>query len=195
MKTSSFCHLEMMIISICNAQKFCRTFFAKYRMNSRHSSEKSTLKYSDWILKIECGTWYHHPRRLQCVLSRNRIMFHVATWRYRCRHNIKNNGIWDNLQCYLLVPRSPSKPLQLTFDLQSRKVLFIEIVSGMYNLERQLWYWYLLTRHCPCNLLPEPTSPKHEYIENFEATPWRHRWRHHHNKTFLCIIWDDLFIT
>ena len=26
----------------------------------------------------------------------------------------------------------------LTFDLQSRKVLFIEIVFGMYNLERQL---------------------------------------------------------
>ena len=33
---------------------------------------------------------------------------------------------------------------------------------GMYNIERQLRYLHLLTRHCPCNLLPEPTSPKHE---------------------------------
>ena len=78
--------------------------------------------------KLECGTWYHHPRRLQCVLSRNLIIFNVATWHYRCRHNLKNNCIWDNLQCCLLMPRSPSKPVMMTFDLQSRKVLFIEIV-------------------------------------------------------------------
>ena len=43
-------------------------------------------------------------------------------------HGLENNCIWDNLQCCLLVPRSPSKPVMLTFDLQSRKVLFIEIV-------------------------------------------------------------------
>ena len=73
-------------------------------------------------LQLECGTWYHHPRRLQCVLSRNLRIFKVATWHYRCRHNLKNNCIWDNLQCCLLVPRSPSKPAILTFDLQSRKV-------------------------------------------------------------------------
>ena len=36
---------------------------------------------------------------------------------------------------------------------------------GMYNLERRLRYLHLMTRHCPCNLLPEPTSPKHEYKE------------------------------
>ena len=29
---------------------------------------------------------------------------------------------------------------------------------------------------------------------NFEATLWRHRWRHHHKKTFFGIIWDDLSI-
>ena len=63
-------------------------------------------------LKLECGTWYHHRRRLQCV----------ATWHYRCRHNLKNNCIWDNLQCCFLVPRSSIKPVMLTFDLQSRKV-------------------------------------------------------------------------
>ena len=75
----------------------------------------------NYTIKLECGPWYH-PRRLQCVLSR------VATWHYRRRHNLKNNCIWDNLQCCLLVPRSPSKPVMLTFDLQSRKVIFIEIV-------------------------------------------------------------------
>ena len=41
----------------------------------------------------------------------------------------------------------------------------------MYNLERQLWYWHLLTRHCPCNLLPESTSPKHEYREKLWGHP------------------------
>ena len=93
-------------------------------------------------------------------------------WHYRCRHSLENNCIWDNnLQCCLLVPKSPSKPVMLTFDLQSRKVLFIEIVFCMYNLERQLWYWHLLTRHCPCNLLPEPSSPKHEYGQKFWGHP------------------------
>ena len=73
-------------------------------------------------IRLECGTWYHHPRRLLCVLSRNLRIFKVATWHYRCRHNLNNNCIWDNLQCCLLVPRSHSKPVMLTFDLQSRKV-------------------------------------------------------------------------
>ena len=123
--------------------------------------------------KLECGTWYHHPRRLQCVLSRNLRTFKVSTWHYLCHHNLKNNCIWDNLQYCLLGPRSPSKPVMLTFDLQSRKVLFIEIVSShvSYNLERQLWYWHLLTRHCHCNLLPESTSPKHEYREKLWGHP------------------------
>ena len=74
-----------------------------------------------WHGKLECGTWYHHPRSLRCLLSRNLRIFKVATW-HRCRHNLKNNCIWDNLQCCLLVPRSPGKPVMLTFDLQSRKV-------------------------------------------------------------------------
>ena len=72
--------------------------------------------------ELECGTWYHHPRRLQCALSRNLRIFKVATWHCQCRHNLKNNCIWDNLQCCLLVPRSHSKPAMLTFDLQSWKV-------------------------------------------------------------------------
>ena len=77
---------------------------------------------------LECGTWYHHPRRLQYVWSRNLRISKVATWYHRCRHNLKNNCIWDNLQCCLLVPRSPSKPVMLTFDLQSRRVYLIDIV-------------------------------------------------------------------
>ena len=63
----------------------------------------------------------------------------------------------------------------------------------MYNLERQLWYLHLLTRHCPYNLLPEPSSPKHEYrgklwgqpvTSSMTSSPW----------IFFGIIWDDLFI-
>ena len=54
--------------------------------------------------------------------------FQVTTWHYQCSHNLNKNCIWDNLQCCLLVPRSPSKPVMWTFDLPSRKVLFIEIV-------------------------------------------------------------------
>ena len=33
----------------------------------------------------------------------------------------------------------------------------------MYNLERPLRYSHVLTKHCPCHLLPERASPKHEY--------------------------------
>ena len=50
------------------------------------------------IEQLECVTWYHHPRRLQCVLSTNLRIFKVATWHCRCRHNLKNNCFWDNLQ-------------------------------------------------------------------------------------------------
>ena len=90
---------------------------------------------------------------------------------------------------------SPSKPVMLTFDLQSRKCYSLRSSFGMHNLERQLWYLHLLTRHCPCNFLPEPTTPKHEYRGNFEATLWRRRWRYHNEKNFFSIIWDDLFIS
>ena len=65
----------------------------------------------------------------------------------------------------------------------------------MYNLEKRLRYWHLLRRYyCPCNLLPEPTSPKHDYRGRFESNLWLHRWRHH-LMTFFYIIWDGLFIS
>ena len=60
------------------------------------------IKYSYHMLQLEGGTWYHHPRRLQCVLSRNMRIFKVARWHFRCHHHLKNNCIWDNLQFCLL---------------------------------------------------------------------------------------------
>ena len=48
---------------------------------------------------LECATCYHHPRRQQCVMSRNLIIFKVATWHYRWRQHIKNNCILHNLLC------------------------------------------------------------------------------------------------
>ena len=92
------------------------------------------------------------------------------------------------------MPRSPSEPVMLTFDLQT--CYSLRSCFGMYNLERQLWYLQLLMRHCPCNLLPEPTSPKHEYRGTFwghpvtssvTSSPWKN--------LFFCIILRDLFIS
>ena len=97
--------------------------------------------------------------------------FRSRKWHYRCRHNLKNNCICDNLQCCLLVPRSPSKPVMLTLTCNLEKCNSLRSSFGVYNLERQLRYWHLLTRHCPCNLLPEPTSPKHEKIEKLWGHP------------------------
>ena len=65
----------------------------------------------------------------------------------------------------------------------------------MYSLERRLRYLYLLTRHCPCNFLPEPTSTKHEYggklwghpvTSSMTSSPWN---------ILFGIIWDGLFIS
>ena len=138
-------------------------------------------------VQLECGTWYHHPRRLQCFLSRNLIIFKVATWHYRCLHNLKNNCIWDDLQCCLLVPRSLSKPVMLTFALQSRKVLFIEIVFWHVQPRKAIMILAFIDDRLPLQFAPEHVLNMN--IErNFEATLWRHRWRHHHKKLF----WHNL---
>ena len=132
-------------------------------------AEQATSCYQ---YQLECGTWYHHPRRPQCVLSRNLRIFKVAAWHYRCCHNLKNSCIWDNSQYCFLVPRSPSKPVMLTLTCNLEKCYSLRSVFFcMYNIERQLWYRHLLTRHCPCNLLPESTSPKHEYREKLWGHP------------------------
>ena len=81
----------------------------------------------------------------------------------------------------------------LTCNLE--KCYSLKSSFGMCNLERQLWYLHLLTRHWPCNLLPQPTSPKHEYrrklwghpvSSSMTSSPW---------KKLFGIIWDDLFIS
>ena len=70
---------------------------------------------------------------------------------------------------------------------------------GMYNLERQLWYLHLLTRHCPCNLLPQPTSPKHEYrgklwghpvTSSMKSSPWKNFLGHNLERSFH--IWGQI---
>ena len=123
-------------------------------------------------------------------MSRNVIIFKVATWHYRCRHNLKNNCIWDNLQYCLLVPRSLSKPVMLTFDLQSGKVLFIEIaflacITLKDNYDIGI-YW----RDIALTICPRSQPLLNMNIEtNFDATLWRHRWCHYHKKTFF---WHNL---
>ena len=105
----------------------------------------------------------------------------IARWRYD--RKISASGRSELSRLHYRWP--------LTCNLEKRYSLRSSF--GMYNLERQLWYWHLLTRHCPCNLLPEPTSPKHEYREKL--------WGRHpvtssmtSSPYFFCIIWDDLFI-
>ena len=53
----------------------------------------------------------------------------------------------------------------------------------MYNLERRLRYLHLLMRHC--NLLPEPTSPKHEYRGKL--------WGHPVTSSMMSSPWKKLF--
>ena len=69
----------------------------------------------------------------------------------------------------------------------------------MYNLERRLRYLHLLTRHCPCNLLPEPTSTKHEYggklrghpvTSSMTSSPWKILLRHILGRSFH--IWGQI---
>ena len=116
-------NINQMSKSIVCFLKFLRRTLSMIRgVERRQAMLQLHLSDQRFYCQLECGTWYHHPQRLQCVWSRNLRIFKVATWHYRCRHNLKNDCIWDNLQCCLLVPRSPSKPVMLTFDLQSRKV-------------------------------------------------------------------------
>ena len=102
------------------------------------------------------------------------------------------------------------------------KCLFTEIVFGMYNLDNyDIYIHWRDIALATCS--HSQTLLNMNIEENFEATLWRHRWRHHHQKTFLAskheyrgklwghhvtssmtsspwkhffgIIWDDLFIS
>ena len=61
----------------------------------------SKRKPGCYNFQLECGTWYHHPRRHKCVLSWNLRIVKVATRHYRWRHHHKNNCIWHNSLCWL----------------------------------------------------------------------------------------------
>ena len=57
-----------------------------------------------------------------------------------------------------------------------------------------VWRWYIcsfFSYHERCYFFI------HKGIEriDFEVTLWRHRWRHHYENIFSCIIWDDRFIS
>ena len=69
----------------------------------------------------------------------------------------------------------------------------------MYNLERLLRYLNLLTRHCTCNLLPEPTSTKHEcrgklwghpVTSSMTSSPWKRLFWHHLGRSLN--IWGQI---
>ena len=66
---------------------------------------------------------------------------------------------------------------------------------GMYNLETIMIFAFIE------ETLPLTTcSRSHALLnmnreETLEPTLWRHRWRHHREKNFFGIIWDDLFIS
>ena len=64
--------------------------------------------------------------------------------------------------CFILIIPRLAELRPLTCNLE--KCYSLRLSFGMYNIERQSQNLYSLTRHCPCNFLLEPTSPKHEYI-------------------------------
>ena len=84
----------------------------------------------------------------------------------------------------------------LTCNLE--KCYSLRSCFGMYNLERQLWYLNSLTRQCPCTLLAEPTSPKHEYrwklwghpvTSSMTSSPWKNFSWHNLGRSFH--IWGQ----
>ena len=130
------------------------------------------------MIILECGTWYHHPRRQQCVLNRNLRIFKVAMWHYRSRHHLKHNCIWDNL-LYCCLSFYSWIYISNWTTIQSK---------GNYDI---CVYW---RKSATCSR----SQPLLYMIigGKFEATLWRYRCRHHlEKKTFFGMIWDDLFIS
>ena len=77
------------------------------------------------------------------------------------------------------------------------KCYLLRSASGMYYLhvEGRLRYLHLLPRYCPCNLLPEPTSPEHQYIGQLWCHPVTSSLTTSLWKILFCIIWYGLFIS
>ena len=152
------------LTAFSNASSSMKSFFIDW--SSIFLSSLTVYRHID---KLVCGTWYHHPRRLQCVkFSKSQHSYNyflhfsfcfiliiprlTELWPFKCQ------GHPLSLWCWPLICN-----LEKCFSLRSS--------FGMYNLERQLWYLHLLTGHCPCNLHPEPTSPKHGYREKLWGHP------------------------
>ena len=124
------------------------------------------------MIILECGTWYHHPRRQQCVLNRNLRIFKVAMWHYRSRHHLKHNCIWDNL-LYCCLSFYSWIYISNWTTIQSKDNYDICV------------YW---RKSATCSR----SQPLLNMIigGKCEATLWRYRWRHHlEKKTFF---WYDL---
>ena len=74
--------------------------------------------------KLKCGARYHHPRRQQCVLSRNMRMFKVATWHYRSNHHLKKVYLtWFAM--LLIIPQ-----LNLYFQFNNHPIWPPNVASG-----------------------------------------------------------------
>ena len=91
------------------------------------------------------------------------------------------------------MPRSPIKPVTLTFDLRSRKsCIYLDLkacITSKDDYDIRMYWRDIALATCSRR---EPVLNMN--IEgNYQVTLWRHWWRHHHDKYF-CIIWDDLLI-
>ena len=104
----------------------------------------------------------------------------MELWPYKCQGHPVSLWCWP-----------------LTCDFKKCNLLRSSL--GMYNPERRLQYSHLLTRNCPCNLLLEPTSPKHEYrrqlsghpvTSSMTSSPWKtYFW---HNLRHPSHIWGQI---
>ena len=135
------------------------------------------------VFNIICYVAYHSAAKFTLPIEQPSIL--ADKWQMRHHVTLETLSETENLGCcsniatiiftfsfgfILIIPRLPFKcqghPISLwhwplTGDLKNRYLLRSSL--GMHNLERRLRYSLLLTRHCPCNLLPQPTSSKHEY--------------------------------
>ena len=127
------------------------------------------------ILLLECGTWYHHPRRQQCVLGRNLIIFKVAAWHYRCRHHLNNNCIWHDLLCCLLFCSQIKTSDLTTIHRQMRHQAVLETESETESwLLQQHNYDYFLHFNCRFILIiPRLTEWRPFKCQGHTVSLWR----------------------
>ena len=106
------------------------------------------MRHQAWKLKVKPNCVCHS--NIAITISYISVLFHL------------DNPKIDELRSFKCWGHPVSlRRWPLTCDLAT--CYFLRSSLGMYILERRLRYSHLLTRHCPCNLLPERTSPKHEY--------------------------------